>query len=109
MSRNNQLGIVLAGMVTIALLIACSATLTGAGQTPPTATPENRVTVSYWTNDTKAEWVHAVTEPFNQRRIKTSTGREVYVEVVQLSSGDVFQKIRSGEIQPTVWSPGDMS
>jgi hypothetical protein len=78
------------------------------GQNVEPNTQGGRVIVSYWTNDTKAEWVHAVTEPFNERRVKTSTGKEVYVEVNQLSSGDVFPKIRAGEIQPTVWSPGDM-
>lgn len=67
------------------------------------------VEIELWTNDTKAEWVHAVTAPFNDARIETSSGRPVYVNVIQLSSGDVFPKIRSGEIKPTIWSPGDMS
>jgi len=71
--------------------------------------PPNAVEIELWTNDTKAEWVHAVTAPFNDARIETSSGRPVYVHVNQLSSGDVFPKIRSGEITPTIWSPGDMS
>jgi Ca-activated chloride channel family protein len=71
--------------------------------------PPNAVEIELWTNDTKAEWVHAVTAPFNDARIQTSSGRPVYVNVIQLSSGDVFPKINSGEIKPTIWSPGDMS
>ncbi|UCF61373.1 MAG: hypothetical protein JSV37_01480, partial [Anaerolineaceae bacterium] len=55
------------------------------------------VEIELWTNDTKAEWVHAVTAPFNEARIKTSSGRPIFVHVIQLSSGDVFPKIRSGE------------
>jgi Ca-activated chloride channel family protein len=57
----------------------------------------------------QAEWVHAVTGPFNSARVETSTGRPVFVHVNQLSSGDVFPRIRSGELNPTIWSPGDMS
>jgi Ca-activated chloride channel family protein len=67
------------------------------------------VEIELWTNDTKAEWVHAVTGPFNAARIETSSGRPVFVHVNQLSSGDVFPKISSGELKPTIWSPGDMS
>jgi Ca-activated chloride channel family protein len=67
------------------------------------------IEIAYWTNDTKAEWVHTATKSFNERRrARTASGKEVYVHVEQLSSGDVFPKIRAGEIQPTVWSPGDM-
>ena len=69
----------------------------------------NAVEIELWTNDTKAEWVHAVTAPFNEARIETSSGRPVFVHVNQLSSGDVFPKISSGELKPTIWSPGDMS
>lgn len=67
------------------------------------------VEISYWTNDTKAEWINAVTTPFNEAQVRTASGKTVYVHVEQLSSGDVLPKIRSGEIQPTIWSPGDMS
>ncbi len=67
------------------------------------------VEIELWTNDTKAEWVHAVTGPFNDARIETSSGKPVFVHVNQLSSGDVFPKIRGEEIKPTIWSPGDMS
>ncbi len=80
--------------------------------TPPSisATPRSdAVEIELWTNDTKAEWVHAVTGPFNEARIETSSGRPVFVHVNQLSSGDVFPKISSGELKPTIWSPGDMS
>ena len=75
----------------------------------PTHVSGDTVEISFWTNDTKAEWVNAVTTPFNEARVKTSSGRPVYVHVEQFSSGDALPMIRSGEIQPTIWSPGDMS
>jgi Ca-activated chloride channel family protein len=62
-----------------------------------------------WTNDTKASWVNRVTEDFNNAGLETDSGRRIVVQVEQLSSGDVFPKIREGEIQPTVWSPGETS
>jgi Ca-activated chloride channel family protein len=62
-----------------------------------------------WTNDTKAEWVKRVTELFNEAAFETESGRQIIVQVEQLSSGDVFPKIQSGEIQPTIWSPGETS
>ncbi len=89
------------------LLWMCSS---GSGDADPKLdAPPNAVEIELWTNDTKAEWVHAVTAPFNEARVETSSGRPVFVHVNQLSSGDVFPKISSGEIKPTVWSPGDMS
>jgi Ca-activated chloride channel family protein len=62
-----------------------------------------------WTNDTKAAWVKRVTELFNEAAFETESGQQIVVQVEQLSSGDVFPKIRSGEIQPTIWSPGETS
>ena len=62
-----------------------------------------------WTNDTKASWVKSVTEDFNKMTFEIESGRSITVQVEQLSSGDVFQKILSGEVQPTIWSPGETS
>ena len=85
------------------LLWMCSS---GSGDVDPKKNiPSNAVEIELWTNDTKAEWVHAVTAPFNDARVETSSGRPVFVHVNQLSSGDVFPKISSGELKPTIWSP----
>ena len=67
------------------------------------------IEISMWTNDTKASWVIRVTEDFNNAGFETASGRPIVVKVDQLSSGDVFPKILSGELQPTVWSPGETS
>ncbi len=67
------------------------------------------IEISMWTNDTKASWVKRVTEDFNNAGLEIASGRPIIVHVDQLSSGDVFPKILSGELQPTVWSPGETS
>ncbi len=76
-----------------------------------TVTPDGDqvVEISMWTNDTKASWVKRVTEDFNNARFETESGRRIVVQVEQLSSGDVFPKIQSGQLQPTIWSPGETS
>jgi len=75
----------------------------------PTETPSGPVEISMWTNDTKAAWVKRVSEDFNNAAFETEFGQRIIVHVDQLSSGDVFPKILSGEIQPTIWSPGETS
>jgi hypothetical protein len=53
-------------------------------KTGPDATQTPRsdaIEIELWTNDTKAEWVHAVTAPFNETGIETSSGNPVYVNV----------------------------
>jgi len=69
----------------------------------------NTVEVSFWTNDTKAEWVHEVTGPFNDAKHQTASGKSIIVNVEQLSSGDVYPLIEAGEIEPTAWSPGTIA
>jgi len=69
----------------------------------------NTVEVSFWTNDTKAEWVHEVTGPFNDAQHQTASGKTIVVNVEQLSSGDFYPLLEAGEIEPTAWSPGTIA
>jgi Ca-activated chloride channel family protein len=76
-----------------------------------TATPAGPpVEILMLTADTKAEWVHVVTDPFNEARHTTSSGRPIWVNVEEQDSpGEAQQRVLDGEIKPVVWSPGDMS
>ncbi len=68
------------------------------------------VEVLLLTSDTKAEWVHTVTEPFNAARFTTKSGRPIVVTVQGHGSpGESQQAIIAGTLQPTLWSPGDIS
>jgi Ca-activated chloride channel family protein len=75
----------------------------------PTSTAEKSVVISFYTSDTKANWIRAVTETFNAGDHKTSSGQIIRVEVTQGDSGDLKEQIIAGQIQPTVFSPGEMS
>ena len=72
--------------------------------------PPAPVTISIVTSDTKAEWLEAVTKQFNEARIKTKAGSSVRVEVLRESSPlGIQQNILDGSVQPTIWSPGEIS
>jgi Ca-activated chloride channel family protein len=70
---------------------------------------DQTVDISFWTNDTKAEWVHEVTGTFNDAQNQTASGKTIVVNVEQLSSGDVYPLIEAGDIKPTAWSPGTIA
>jgi len=83
---------------------------TSGGDDPqPTRQPTGKVTISFWTNDTKAEWVEEVTNRFNAARFQTESGQVIVVEFNQSDSGDVLPMLQRGEIEPTLWSPGESS
>ena len=68
------------------------------------------VEVLLLTSDTKAEWVNTVTEPFNAAQFTTASGRPIVVTVQGHGSpGESQQAIIDGTLQPTLWSPGDIS
>jgi Ca-activated chloride channel family protein len=76
---------------------------------PPVEASPDAVKISIVTGDTKAEWLHNVTNRFNAAQVKNAAGKPVYVEVVDLSSGDAKLAILNNEITPTIWSPTERS
>ena len=74
-----------------------------------TREPTGDVVISIWTNDTKAEWVEEVTNRFNATKTQTESGKVIKVKFNQSDSGDVLPMLRQGEIEPTLWSPGESS
>jgi Ca-activated chloride channel family protein len=82
----------------------------GASTPAPTPLPPNAIGISIVTNDTKAEWLGIVTDEFNKKGVKTSAGHDVFVQMIQESSPDpTVKKIVAGDLQPTMWSPADIS
>jgi Ca-activated chloride channel family protein len=74
------------------------------------ARPSNAVVISYYTSGTKADWVRDVAEAFNESDVKTASGKQVWVEVMEVDSGDFLPQLQDGRIQkPVVWSPGEIS
>ncbi|HET7088848.1 MAG TPA: extracellular solute-binding protein, partial [Anaerolineae bacterium] len=83
-------------------------------RTPPpdgTATlpPAGTVVISFYTSDTKANWINDVTPDFNDARMTISSGKVINVVVTQGDSGDLKDELLAGTIQPTIFSPGEMS
>ena len=51
-----------------------------------------------------------MTERFNQSAVKTSAGHRIVVQMIQESSPEpTVEKIVAGNLQPTLWSPADIS
>ena len=67
------------------------------------------VEIEVFSSSTKEDWINEVTDSFNAAEIKTASGRPILVTVYQVNSGGSLEDILAGEIQPTIWSPGDMS
>ena len=90
---------------------SCSSPEKQAGTAPkPTRLPPDAIGITIVTNDTKAEWLGLVTEAFNKSAVKTSAGHRIVVQMIQESSPEpTVDKIVAGELQPTLWSPGDIS
>ncbi len=102
---------IVSATIFVPLVSGCSARPASIPATStPSDIPPNAVEITMLTTDTKAEWVLAVTQPFNKAEVKTSSGKPVYVHVTQEDSpGTTQQAILDGQLKPTVWSPGDMS
>ena len=72
--------------------------------------PANAIVISFYTSGTKADWVRAVVQTFNEAQLETPSGKPVWVDVVEVDSGDFLPRLQDGRItEPTVWSPGEIS
>jgi Ca-activated chloride channel homolog len=91
--------------------LAPAETTTGAGSeaTGPAAASSDVVQILFWTNDTKADWVKAVTQRFNEQQHRIGSGQIVQVEVQKGDSPDALREIQASTLQPAAFSPGEMS
>lgn len=71
--------------------------------------PASTVYVSFYTANTKEDWINAVTATFNQAGHTTASGKPIVVAVRHGNSGGSQQDILDGAVRPTMWSPGDQS
>ena len=53
----------------------------------------------------KEKWIADVTRDFNQRNIKTSAGRKIFVRALPMGSGETIDNILSGNLQAHLASP----
>jgi Ca-activated chloride channel family protein len=64
-----------------------------------------QVTVTMVYGSEKQEWLEPLVEAFNAERRKTEDGSVIQVEAIPMGSIESAEKIVSGQLQPTVWSP----
>ncbi len=79
------------------------------GDTATAAAPAGSLEISFYSSNTKEDWINAATDAFNAAQIKTGAGKPVFVRVTHVTSGGSQQDILNGRIQPIAWSPGDQS
>ena len=53
----------------------------------------------------KEKWITEVTDEFNRRRIKTSSGKPIFVRAMPMGSGESIENILSGQLQAHIASP----
>lgn len=56
---------------------------------------------------TKQRWIQDAIEGFAAQDIRTASGRPIDIAVSSVLSGESMLKIADGNLQPTVWSPGE--
>jgi Ca-activated chloride channel family protein len=72
--------------------------------------PLEPVSISIITSDTKAEWLEEATERFNSAGIQVKQGSRVEVDILREGSPlGIQESILNGTVQPTIWSPGEIS
>jgi Ca-activated chloride channel homolog len=75
----------------------------------PCAAPREAVLVSFFSSNTKEDWIDTVTAAFNAAQPTTASGKPIFVCVTHGNSGGQQLQLRNGEIEPIAWSPGDKS
>src|SRR5271157_792600 len=53
----------------------------------------------------KEKWINDVTNDFNQRHIKTQSGKSIFVRALPMGSGETIDNILSGRLQAHIASP----
>ena len=71
--------------------------------------PAGSIAIDIASSNTKENWMNAVAEQFNNEGHTTASGETIFVRVSHVTSGGSQNAILDGDLQPTVWSPGDGS
>ncbi|MCP4042444.1 MAG: ABC transporter substrate-binding protein, partial [Gammaproteobacteria bacterium] len=117
-------GLLLLAFIGFAVLRETPESVPGSGGEESATPPKqaSTITVSIASSNTKQEWLHAAVKRFNELAARDEqyqvNGKPIYVVVLQedidgkkvdYRSGVMVSRTASGEINPTVISPGDES
>jgi Ca-activated chloride channel family protein len=92
-------------MFLVSMLSACSGNIPGLSSGTPGGPSAGAIEITVAYGSEKQVWMEAVTKTFNSQNPKTASGKPIFVTVTPMGSNDSLNKILSGEIKPTVWSP----
>lgn len=121
MRRDQKVSFVMMGMVLLIIGASIVSNLLnkptcgqeGQPPCPPTATPipttAPQLVVEIASSNTKEDWLNAAIEKFNAEGHTIASGESIFVRAIHGTSGGTQLAILDGDIQPTVWSPGDYS
>jgi Ca-activated chloride channel family protein len=90
-------------LLVAAILLSSCGGLFGSGG--GNGVPANAVEVSIVYGSEKKAWLDDVVAAFNASGAQTASGKPIFVTATPMGSADSLNRIISGEIQPTVWSP----
>lgn len=77
-------------------------------QTPVSAPAGGFVDITFYTSSAKKTWVDQMVQEFNSSGSLVGNKR-IRVKAIHVTSGDSWDNLRTGEIKPDIWSPGDES
>ena len=70
--------------------------------------PGGSVEVNFYSSSAKKEWINQMVEEFNNGGHRAG-GKTITVKAFHVESGQSLDDLKSGKIQPDIWSPGDDS
>jgi len=69
------------------------------------STPSGSLELVFPYGSEKEKWIADVTRDFNQKRLKTSSGKPIFVRALPMGSGETVDNILSGRLQAHIASP----
>ena len=84
--------------------VGCKKSNTPESEGKPSA-PPNALELVFPYGSEKEKWITEVTTEFNRRKVKTSSGKPIFVRAMPLGSGETIDQILSGQLQAHIASP----
>ena len=111
MFRNNARIYILAVLMSsLALVTACTRTLTDGNSTTDSASapiPADAVAIQVSANSGLSPWIGRAAIAFNKTRTKLSSGKTAFVQISLVEAGQAVSEMAQTTNLPTIWMPDD--
>lgn len=98
----NPVPLILIG--TLLATVGCKKSATPERETN-VAAPTGAVELVFPYGSEKEKWINEVTNDFNRRKMKTASGKPIFVRAMPMGSGETIENILSGQLQAHIASP----